>query len=217
MIKTYALALLAALLMITHPVSANTSPFASNSLDVRPLLNGMSVPDIMVKDAQGSPFSLKALFMQKPSVVLFYRGGWCPYCNRQLAELKDIEADLVQLGYQILAISPQSPAQLQEQKFDANQAVTLLTDENLAAISGFGIGFTVDEETRDKYKGYNISLTENAQGKAVLPAPSLFFVDTKGVVQLSYVNPDYKVRPSAELVLAMARALAIPETTANKE
>lgn len=63
--------------------------------------------------------------MEKPSIILFYRGGWCPYCNRQLAELKNIEQDLVDLGYQVLAISPESPDRLQEQKLETEFAVTL--------------------------------------------------------------------------------------------
>ncbi|NMH59864.1 peroxiredoxin-like family protein [Alteromonas ponticola] len=215
MIQSLRLALASALVIFSTSLLADIPEFAPQEDQVRPLLNGMTVPDLTVKDAEGSPFSLKALFMQKPSVVLFYRGGWCPYCNRQLAGLKDIEAELIELGYQVLAISPQSAAQLQEQKFDANQAVTLLTDENLEAISGFGVGFVLDNETVAKYKGYDITLTENAQGQAVLPAPSLFFVDKQGVVQLSYVNPDYKVRPSAGLVLAMAKALTGQQAAQN--
>ncbi len=206
--KTLWLSLVIMLFAACHQAYADQTTLAENEMEVRPLLNGMQVPDVKVKDAQGAPFSLRALLMQKPTVVLFYRGGWCPYCNRQLAELKDIEAELVNLGYQILAISPQSPAQLQEQKFDANQAVTLLTDESLQAIKGFGVGFIVDPATVKKYKEYGISLTQNESDEAVLPAPSVFFVDKKGTVQLSYVNPDYKVRPSAKLVLAMATALA---------
>ncbi len=206
--KTLRFLLVIMVFAVSHPLFAEQATLAESEMEVTPLLNGMQIPDVKVRDAEGTPFSLKALLMQKPAVVLFYRGGWCPYCNRQLAELKDIEGDLVNLGYQILAISPQSPAQLQEQKFDANQVVTLLTDESLEAIKGFGIGFTVDSALVEKYKDYSITLTQNDSGDAVLPAPSLFFVDKTGTVQLSYVNPDYKVRPTAKLVLAMATALA---------
>nr|WP_269468597.1 peroxiredoxin-like family protein [Alteromonas sp. ASW11-130] len=172
------------------------------------MLNDMNVPDIKEKDADDSPFSLKALLMRKPTMVLFYRGGWCPYCNRQLAELKYIETDLIKLGYQILAISPQSPTQLQNQKFDAKQAVTSFTDEGLQAIKGFGVGFTVDAATVAKYKEYGITLTKSAQGQPVLLTPSLFIVATQGMVQMSLVNPDYKVRRSADFVVAIAKTFA---------
>jgi len=193
-------------------LSFNTSALdrtavATTAEDVTPLLNGQSIPNVTLKTADGAPVSLQALIMQKPSIVLFYRGGWCPYCNRQLAEIKDIEKDLVEMGYQVLAISPESPANLQEQKLETEFAVTLLSDDKLAAIRGFGVGFYVPGETKDKYKSkWNIQLTdEEGSDRAVLPAPALFIADKTGLIKFNYVNPNYKVRPSAELVLQAAK------------
>ena len=71
---------------------------AEDANSVTPLLNGQVAPKTTLKMADGSPVSLQALTMQKPSIILFYRGGWCPYCNEQLAQLKDIEKDLVDLS-----------------------------------------------------------------------------------------------------------------------
>ncbi len=175
---------------------------------VSPVLVGTKIPDVTVHDINKKPVNLTERIMQKPTVLVFYRGGWCPYCNRQLAELKNIEQPLVELGYQILAVSPQTPAALQEQKLETEQVVTLLSDASLATITGFGVGYHVDMMTSAKYKTYGIALTNDTEGNPVLPAPAIFFVDQKGTVLASYVNPDYTVRPSAQLVLAMATALA---------
>ena len=180
---------------------------AEDANSVTPLLNGQVAPKTTLKMADGSPVSLQALTMQKPSIVLFYRGGWCPYCNEQLAQLKDIEKDLVDLGYQILAISPESPTRLQEQKLETELLVTLLSDDKLDTIREFGVGFYLDTMTELKYKTYGINLTKDDSGKSVLPAPAIFMLDKKGKVLFSYVNPDYKVRPSADLVLAVAKTL----------
>lgn len=199
--------LFACLMLLAANAAATDRTIAPDAQDVRPLLNGQTIPNTQLKMADGSPVSLQALTMRKPTVVLFYRGGWCPYCNRQLAELKNIESDLVDLGYQILAISPETPARLQEQKLETEFLVTLLSDASLETIKQFGIGFHVDSETQTKYKGYGIELTKDASGQPVLPAPAIFFVNTKGQVELSYVNPDFRVRPTAELVLSVAKAL----------
>ena len=120
---------------------------AEDADSVTPLLNGQVAPKTTLKMADGSPVSLQALTMQKPSIVLFYRGGWCPYCNEQLAQLKDIEKDLVDMGYHILAISPESPARLQEQKLETEFLVTLLSDDKLDTIRKFGVGFYLDTVT----------------------------------------------------------------------
>ena len=174
--------------------------------DVTPILNGATVPKATVKTADGSPVSLQAMLMQKPSVIVFYRGGWCPYCSRQLAELKDIEQDLVAEGYQIIAISPESVEKLQSQKLETEFAATLISDDNLEAIKAFGIGFYVPNDTRKLYKDrMNVELTADTEDRAVLPAPAIFITNTEGQVVFSYVNPNFRVRPSAALVLSAAK------------
>ena len=181
---------------------------ADSAENVTPLLNGQTAPSTTLKTADGSPVSLKALTMQKPSIVLFYRGGWCPYCNRQLSELKAIEQELVDMGYQVLAISPESPSRLQEQKLETEFAVTLLSDESLETIRQFGVGFYVPNKTSQLYKEkMNIDLTKDDIARSVLPAPAIFIVDKEGLIQFNYVNPNYTVRPSAELLLNVAKAL----------
>ncbi|MEP0357378.1 MAG: peroxiredoxin-like family protein [Paraglaciecola sp.] len=196
------------LCLLSLQVSAlDRTRIADNAEDVTPLLVGQSTPNSKLQTADGSPVSLKAFTMQKPTVLIFYRGGWCPYCTRQLAGLKDIEVQLDELGYQILAISPETPAQLQEQKLQTQFTVQLLSDPELEAISGFGVGFYVPNETRSKYKNkWDINLNiEERTDKAVLPAPAVFILDQKGVVKFSYVNPNYKERLSPELLFQAAK------------
>jgi len=201
------LLLTAGILVENSAQASHRHSIAESAAEVMPLLNGQFAPKTTLKMADGSPVSLQALTMQKPTIVLFYRGGWCPYCNEQLAQLKEIESDLVALGYQILAISPETPQRLQEQKLETEFLVTLLSDSDLNTIRQFGVGFYLDAATELKYKAYGIALTKDDNGKSVLPAPSIFILNNKGQVLFNYVNPDYKVRPSADLVLAVAKTL----------
>jgi peroxiredoxin len=199
-----ALALSAA--VSTSALAIDRTIIADKAENVTPLLNGTTAPNVTVKTADGSPVSLQALLMQKPTVLIFYRGGWCPYCSRQLAELKSIEQDLVNEGYQVLAVSPESPEKLQSQKLETEFAVTLISDESLDAIRGFGVGYYVPNDTRKLYKDrMDVNLTVDATEQGVLPAPAIFIIDEAGTIQFSYVNPDYTVRPSAALVLSAAK------------
>jgi len=203
--------LLLAAFAVTAAVSASAlaldrTVIADKVENVTPLLNGSIAPSVTVKTVDGSPLSLQALLMQKPTVLIFYRGGWCPYCSKQLAELKSIEQDLVDEGYQIVAISPESPQKLQSQKLQTEFAVTLISDESLDAIRGFGVGYYVPSDTRKLYKDrMDVDLTADITKRAVLPAPAIFILDETGRVQFNYVNPDYTVRPSAALVLSAAK------------
>jgi peroxiredoxin len=200
--------LCAVICVFTFNASAlDRTVIAESASDVTPLLNGQTIPNVTLKTAGGAPVSLRAIAMQKPTIILFYRGGWCPYCNNQLAELKDIESDLIKLGYQVLAISPESPDRLQEQKLETEFAVQLLSDDKLAAIKQFGIGFYLPLAKEKIYEiKMGIKLTDDeATDRAVLPAPAVFIVDKKGLIKFSYVNPDFKVRLSAELLLQAAK------------
>jgi peroxiredoxin len=85
----------------------------------------------------------------------------------------------------------------------------LYSDARSAAALAFGLAFRVDDATVEQYRRYSIDL-EAASGEThhVLPVPAVFLLDATGRVQFSYVNPDYRVRVPASVVLAAAKELA---------
>jgi peroxiredoxin len=48
------------------------------------LNTGDAFPSLTVTPVAGDPIELPAAVAGRFAVVLFYRGGWCPYCNAQL-------------------------------------------------------------------------------------------------------------------------------------
>jgi thiol-disulfide isomerase/thioredoxin len=92
------------IVLTCNTYALDRTQIADSAQNVTPLLIGQAAPNSKLQTVDGDPVSLKALTMQKPTVLIFYRGGWCPYCNSQLAGLKEIEGQLDDLGYQILAI-----------------------------------------------------------------------------------------------------------------
>jgi peroxiredoxin len=171
-----------------------------------PLKAGGPVPDVSLKTDTGETVSLRKLVSEKPAVLIFYRGGWCPYCTRHLQALAGIEKDLLAAGYQLVAISADQPSKLREKPDFQKLTYTLLSDSPMDAAKGFGIAFEVDAATREKYLQYGIDL-EAASGQLhhMLPHPAVFIVDTKGVIHFAYVNEDYKVRLEPEKILEAAR------------
>ncbi|GAA5213350.1 peroxiredoxin-like family protein [Corallincola platygyrae] len=169
-------------------------------------MNGQTVPDIAVKNLAGESVSLLSLVKQKPTVLIFYRGGWCPFCNAQLSGLKDIETDLAKLGYQLLAISPDTPEQLNETLGERELAYQLLSDRALEASEGFGLAFFLDDKTSKRYRGKMGAIFATPEGdeRIVLPVPAAYVIDTEGTVQFNYVHPNYKVRIQPELLLKAA-------------
>jgi peroxiredoxin len=172
-----------------------------------PILVGTKVPDVLLADIKGNPIKLYSLLQKKPTVLVFYRGGWCPYCNLQLEQLHTIESEVLDQGYQIAAISADRPGKLTGSIDRHALRYTLLSDSTMSAAKAFGIAFRVGNATVEKYKKNGIDL-EAASGlnHHMLPVPAVFIVQKGGNVLFEYVNPNYKVRLNAQVVLALIKA-----------
>ena len=130
------------------------------------------------------------------------------YCNKQLAGLNQIENEIDSLGFQILAISPDNPTSMMETIKDKDLKYTLLSDASMQYAKKLGIAFKVDDKTIKKYKTFGIDL-EKASGENhfQLPAPAVFVIDKKGIIQFSYINPNYKVRLDPTVLLAVLNSM----------
>jgi peroxiredoxin len=189
---------------------------AQNPEDIKPLLNGMTVPKVSLQDATGKTVELSSMLKLQDTVLVFYRGGWCPYCNLQLAALREIEPDLKALGYQLIAVTPDSPAAVQASLKDTKDAAityTLLSDSQFNLSSAFGVAYYLDEKTSATYLNtYKLNLNkEQSNGKVVLPVPAVFIMNKDGLVQYSYQHINYKVRLQPELLLLAARLAKAPK------
>jgi peroxiredoxin len=80
-----------------------------NAKDVEPLSFGSPAPTFTVRTTEGVLRTFSTGTYQKPTVILFYRGGWCPYCNRQLSDLRLVEPKLRANGFEIVFLSTDRP------------------------------------------------------------------------------------------------------------
>lgn len=174
-----------------------------------PLKVGDSVPAVVVQTVEGADVSLPEVLAGRPSVVIFYRGGWCPYCVRHLAALAEVEADLLAAGYKLVALSPDRPAKLREKPALEKLNYTLLSDSPATAARAFGLAFQVPDELVAKYKNeYKIDLEgDSGQTHHLLPHPAVFIVDAGGIIRFVHFDPDYRVRLDPAAILVAARAL----------
>lgn len=187
--------------------SSKSMNIPESAENISPLQTGELVPEVTLTSVEGSRVALRKL-LGRPTILVFYRGGWCPYCNLQLSGLQTIEAELKDMGFVVFAVSPDLPGSLRSSSKKESLTYTLLSDSDMDAAKAFGIAFRVDNETIEKYKGYNIDL-EAASGRThhLLPVPSVFVIDSDGVIRFAHANPDYKVRLSPEEIMSAAKAL----------
>jgi len=188
-------------------VATSTFLHAQGAEEICPLLPGEAVPMATVRTVEGVETTLSEILSGKMTLLIFYRGGWCPYCNRHLAELQEIEPQLLELGYQIIAISPDRPEKLAPAVAENDLNYRLFSDSRLAAAQAFGLAFTVEKKVVDRYRTMEIDL-EEASGEShhMLPVPAAYLIDSTGTILFSYVNPNYRVRVPVSVILAAAEA-----------
>jgi peroxiredoxin len=179
---------------------------AKTAVEVCPIKIGATVPNALIRSIEGKETDLKEIIKDQKAIVIFYRGGWCPYCNLHLSELQNIEDDLLKLGYKIVAISMDKPEKLSETINKHNMKYELYSDSKANACQAFGIAFTVDDHYIQKLKSFNMDLeTSSGETHHILPVPAVFLIDKAGSIKFEFVNPDYKARISGKLLLEAAK------------
>src|SRR5277367_2112932 len=119
---------------------------------------GDSIPDVTLRTVDNQEVKLRTLVAEKPTVLIFFRGGWCPFCNAHLSSLLGIEQELNKEGVQLVAIGMDQPSKLRETMLHDKLDYLLLSDSDASAVKAFGIAYKVDDTTLTRMKGFNVEL-----------------------------------------------------------
>lgn len=153
-------------------------------------------PEFKGKDQSGNEVSLKDLRKKGPVVVVFYRGSWCPYCNKELKRMQDSLQLLKDKGAQIVAISPEKSDGIAKTIEKTGATFSILHDEDMKIAKGYGVSYQVDEKTQQRYKSFGNDLLEiNGQKeRAYLPVPAVYIINRDGAVTFRFFEEDYRKR-----------------------
>lgn len=201
-------AILMSLILAATVGGAAAARMAESAEETTPLGPGGPVPDVTLETADGDAFDLRSEVAKQPTVLIFYRGGWCPYCMTHLQDVRKAEGDLRDLGYRILAISADPPSALRPTVAKEELGYTLLSDHAMQASAPFGLAFALDDATVAKYRGYGIELTARHEGRFWLPIPAVYVVGKDGRIAYAHTDPDYTKRLAAEDIVRAAREAA---------
>ena len=115
-----------------------------------------------------------------------------------------METKIVELGYQLIGISPDSPENLKMTDEKKQLDYSLYSDANGEFTKALGLAF----KSPEKYSGMLCEVSDG-RNQGFLPVPSVFVVDQSGTILFEYINPNYKTRLSAKLLLAVLSNLDV--------
>jgi len=163
---------------------------------------GQKAPNFEALDQNGKTLKSADLLKEKQLIVVFYRGQWCPHCNRHLSELQDHLEDFQKAGAQIVAITPEKTENINKTLTKTKADFPILWDKDNSIMKAFGVDFILPKNLQEKYKTFGVDLTEaNGNASQTLPVPATFVIGKNGKIKHLQYDPDYKKRSTAKEIL----------------
>ena len=180
-----------------------------------PLKSGQQAPSFTVRSADDEEVVFNPEALERPVVLITFRGGWCPFCNMHLSELRTVVPEIAAMGVDVMFLSGDRPEMLYASlKADTQEDIagldyTIYSDADAQAAIALGIAFKASERTINGRlsKGQDIEAS-SMLNHGVLPVPAVYAIDTTGMIRFDFVEPNYKVRLPSDELLAVARELA---------
>ncbi|MCG8580132.1 MAG: AhpC/TSA family protein [Bacteroidales bacterium] len=172
--------------------------------DIKGLAVGTRAPLFTALDANSKAFSLETSLKEGPVVMIFYRGYWCPVCNKHLAAIQDSLKQIEAKGATVIAISPEKPEYLDEMAEKSGAQFHLLYDDGYKIADAYDVNFTPKKTELFIYNtvlGAKLKKTHSDDSQR-LPIPATYLIDKEGRISWRQFDPDYKNRSSVKDIIA---------------
>jgi peroxiredoxin len=167
------------------------------------LKKGDVAPEFSAGDNAGKQLELKALLKSHKAVVLFfYRGQWCPYCNKQIKELQDSLQLLTTTGAYVVGVTPETGENINKTIDKTHASFSIIQDKGYKIMKAYDVNYTVSEQTFAQLNKYGVDLEKNNGNRDhVLPVPATYVIDRSGKIIYVHFDKDYTRRASVRAVL----------------
>ena len=186
--------ILAASFFITSVLFAQQNPEG--------LFPGAKAPDFTAFDQNGNEINLKELTKKGPVVLVFYRGYWCPFCNKALKRLEDSLQLITEKGATVIAVSPEINSNIDSTVKKTGAEFSILHDKDMKIMKGYNVAFQIPENTVTRYRNSGLDFTKlNGENGNNLPVPAVYIINKQRDIVWRYFETDYKKRPSIQSII----------------
>ncbi|HEY4221638.1 MAG TPA: redoxin domain-containing protein [Myxococcota bacterium] len=149
---------------------------------------GATLPDATLPDENGAPFSLSSL-RGHTTLVVFYRGSWCPFCRSELLALSRERDAFASASVNVVAVSVDDPATSKQMKDELHLTMPLLSDPSASLITRLGL------------------LHKGGHGSVDVARPADLVLDKDGVVRWAAFTDNFRIRTHPDAILEAAAAI----------
>jgi peroxiredoxin len=167
------------------------------------LKSGDRAPDFTGYDQKGKQVTLKSFLEKGPVVLFFYRGNWCPACNKQLAAYQDSLNMITGENVSLVAITPESIEFVEQTVKLHNIGYTVVYDCQEKIMQDYDLMFNVTKDFNDLVLNrLKVNIAEhNGRDAAHLPVAATFIINKFGTITARYFDYDYHHRASVKWIM----------------
>lgn len=199
----------AIIFLLSSSVFCQTTDYAGFGIETKDnhipagLKVGDKAPDFSGYDQSGKAVDSRKLLEKGPMILFFYRGKWCPVCSRYLNNYQDSLNIITDMGFNVVAITPESIENVEQTVKFHNLTFTVIYDCQEKIMKDFDVMFSVTKEYQElilKKLSTDIS-KNNGHDPAHLPVPATYIINRQGIIVAVQFNPDYNNRASVKWML----------------
>ena len=161
---------------------------------------GDKAPDFMAKDHAGKMVSLKKMTEKGKVVVMFYRGAWCPFCNKYMSQLETALPEFSAKNATVIAITPETDESISKAIDKTKATFSVIYDKDRSIMKNWKVAYSMSDDMKTKYKGYGLDL-EKQQGDWMLPVPATYIVGKDGKIEFVHFDENYQKRAEVAEIL----------------
>ncbi len=173
-----------------------------NCLAQSGLKSGVAAPGFSAIDNSGKKLDLQDLLKKHKSVVLFfYRGQWCPYCNKHIQQLQDSLQLLTAKGAYVIGVTPETSENINKTIEKTHASFSIIQDKGYKIMKAYDVNYVMDADMVGKYKSHGVDLEQNnGNTDHVLPVPATYIINKAGKITYVQFDKDYRKRPSVATI-----------------
>lgn len=163
---------------------------------------GDMAPDFNVTSYGGKKINLYQKLKEGKVVIVFYRGAWCPYCNKHMSHLQDSLQLILAKGASLIAITPEQNSSIEKTISKTKASFDIVFDSAYVVMKAYNTAFKLNDFTFKKYKLVGIDVEEaNGNKDHILTVPATFVINKDKTIEYIQFDENYKKRATVSEIL----------------
>lgn len=163
--------------------------------DIAPSFMGYNQDSILVNS--------DTILKEHKVVLIFYRGSWCPYCQRHLSALQDSIQFIKEKGAEVVVVTPEKYESQKEMIDKTGATYSIIHDKDYTIMKKYHLDFKISKETVPRYLPFVKQKTRkaNENNDDILPIPATYVISQDGTILFKHYDEDYRNRSTISEII----------------